>query len=86
MGVRCFILLEDRLGHWSSQPGGGNLGETVSLVRGDGRFCPHAVASVAAALATGRAAVSGGVTSIRHSPSLEEFSLGGSTEIWKNFS
>jgi len=33
---------------------------------------PQAVASVGAALATGRVAVSEGVTSIRQSPSLEE--------------
>lgn len=52
------------------------------MVREDGQSCPQAVASVGAALATGREAASEGVTSIRQSPSLEDFSLVGSTESY----
>lgn len=50
------------------------------MVRGAGPSCPQAVARVGAALATGRAAVSEGVTSIRQSPSLEEFFVVGPGE------
>lgn len=52
------------------------------MVRGDSLSCPQAVASVGAALAVGRAAVSEGVTSIGQSPSLDEFSLVGPTEYF----
>lgn len=48
----------------------------------DGLSCSQAVASVGAALAVGRAAVSEGVTSIGQSPSLDEFSLVGPTEFF----
>ena len=52
------------------------------MVGGDGLSHPQAVVSVGAALATGRAAVSEGVTSITASPSLDEFSVVGPTKSY----
>lgn len=55
-------------------------GKPAHLVKENGQTCPHAVASVGAAMATGIEASSDRVTSIRQSPSLAELSLAGPTE------
>lgn len=54
---------------------GGTSGQQASSTGGDCQSRPQAVGSVEAAVATGRAAVSEGVTSIRQSPSLGGFSV-----------